>query len=275
MGGGGLALVGELRRADDPFGTLLFLHGGGQTRHSWANTAERLANQRWTTVSMDTRGHGDSAWAQQPLHYSMAHLVADLQAIVAAIGEPPVVIGASMGGMTALVGEGEHPGLLRALVLVDVAPTIELSGALRITEFMRSGIRGFDTLEDVAAAVSAYNPHRVRAINLDGLRKNVRQREDGRWYWHWDPQFMEHDPNEPDRGIGSDRPRKACEGVTVPTLLIRGRQSDIVSEEGAQELLHLIKGSQLVDVAGAGHMVAGDDNDVFTREVEGFLANLV
>ena len=59
--------------------------------------------------------------------------------------------------------------------------------------------------------------------------------------------------------------------ITVPTLLVRGRMSDIVSEQGARELQELIPHAQVVDVAGAGHMVAGDKNDLFNDAIVTFL----
>jgi pimeloyl-ACP methyl ester carboxylesterase len=274
-GDNGITLVGDRWLAESPVGTVLLMHGGGQTRHSWAKTGERLAARGWTAVNVDTRGHGQSDWDPAgPRAYGMDHLVADLKLVVDWIGEAPVVIGASMGGMTALVSEGENPGLLRAMVLVDVTPRIEPHGVVKITDFMRSGNEGFANLDEVADAIAAYNPLRSRPRNLEGLKKNLRLRPDGRWHWHWDPAFISAEGREPDRGITGDRPREACAGITVPVLLVRGRQSDIVSPEGAQELLDLVPSARLVDVANAGHMVAGDDNDVFTQSVEEFLSQL-
>jgi pimeloyl-ACP methyl ester carboxylesterase len=107
---------------------VLLLHGGGQTRHSWSGTAQSIAAQGWTAVSVDARGHGDSDWAPDG-DYSIDALIADLAAVVAAVtpagGERPVLVGASMGGMTALIGQGERGDLARALVLVDIVPTAE------------------------------------------------------------------------------------------------------------------------------------------------------
>ena len=273
----GISLVGDLWRAEpngSVHGHALLLHGGGQTRHSWASTGQRLAERGWTALSMDARGHGESGWAPDGHGYHLQPLIDDLKATVAWIGSPPVVLGASMGGITALVGEGENPGLVRGLVLVDVTPTLEPDGVAKIAKFMRSGLKGFDTLEAAADSIAAYNPHRKRPRNLDGLRKNLRLRDDGRWYWHWDPNFMSLDPQEASRGVSVERRREAASRVRVPTLLVRGRQSDIVSPEGAKELLALVPGSRFVEVAQAGHMVAGDDNDLFTGEVESFLAAL-
>ena len=257
-----------------PNGVVLLLHGGGQTRHSWASTGARLASRGWTALATDARGHGDSAWAPDEAGYHMDALVADLRATVTRIGEPPVVLGASMGGITAMVAEGESPGLLRALVLVDVTPSIELEGLEKIGAFMRSGLGGFATLDEAADAIAAYNPHRPRPANLDGLRKNLRQRSDRRWYWHWDPRFLSQEPQEATGGIPLERRREAASRIRIPTLLVRGAQSDIVSTEGVQELLRLVPTSRFVEVPQAGHMVAGDDNDLFTGEVEQFLTDL-
>jgi pimeloyl-ACP methyl ester carboxylesterase len=271
----GVRMIGDLWRPAMPsFGAVLLLHGGGQTRHSWAATGRRLASQGWAALAIDARGHGESGWADEPPGYRFDPLIADLEAVVAWMGEPPVVLGASMGGLTALLAEGRRSGLLRALVLVDVTPTLAQEGVTKITDFMRAGLAGFDTLDEVADAVAAYNPHRQRTRNLDGLRKNLRCGADGRWYWHWDPRFMPDATGDHERGIGYDERRELAARVRVPTLLVRGRHSDVVTPEAASELLALIPGSRMVDAQDAGHMVAGDDNDVFTMEVERFLRSL-
>lgn len=254
-------------------GVVLLLHGGGQTRHSWHRTARSLAGQGWSAVALDARGHGDSQWA--PDHdYSIDALVADLAAVVTELGERPVLVGASMGGMTALVGQGERGDLARALVLVDIVPRIEPEGAKRIMDFMTARPDGFGSLEEVADAVRAYNPHRARPVSPEGLRKNVRLGADGRWRWHWDPAFLEIG-DEPARAASENRARDAAARIRLPTLLVRGGQSDVVSDEGVAELLSLIPGAEYVNVPATGHMVAGDDNDVFTRRVSHFLDGLI
>ena len=273
----GVELAAEEYPVDAPKGTALFLHGGGQTRHSWKGAALTLARSGWRTFSLDTRGHGDSGWAPDG-DYSMDVLVADLVAVAARVGEgdrrPPVLIGASMGGLTSLLAVGEGLVDARALVLVDVAPRVEWDGAARVSGFMRRHVGGFATLEDVAAAVSEYNPQRRRPRSPDGLRKNVRLAEDGRWYWHWDPALVRRDADGPRLQPDPERLREAARAIDVPTLLVRGAQSDVLSEEGVRELLSLVPGSRAVDVAGTGHMVAGDDNDAFIDQVGRFLGTV-
>ena len=270
--GAGLRMVGDRWAGDGDRGVVVLLHGGGQTRHSWARTSERLAAGGWTAIALDARGHGDSGW-DPAQDYTLDAFAADLVAFAATLDIPPVLVGASLGGITALLAAGEHPELARALVLVDVVVRVEPEGVSRILAFMSANPDGFASLEEVADAVSAYNPLRRRARSLDGLRKNVRQRADGRWYWHWDPAFMRID-DEPQRHIDPQRLRAAASRLRIPTLLVRGARSDVVSDEGLADMQRLIPHAECVEVGGAGHMVAGDDNDVFATRLETFLAHL-
>jgi pimeloyl-ACP methyl ester carboxylesterase len=270
--GDGVRLAGERWPGAANGEIVVLLHGGGQTRHSWGRTAQRLAAGGRTAIALDARGHGDSEW--HPQHeYALDSFVNDLLIFVATLERPPVLVGASLGGITALVTAGEHPGVARGLVLVDVVVKLEPAGVKRIRDFLKAHRDGFETLEDVAAAIEAYNPVRRRSRNLDGLKKNVRQRPDGRWYWHWDPEFMSND-DEPQRQSDRCELARAASQLTIPTLIVRGLQSDVVSDAGLAEMLTLVPHAEVVDVKAAGHMVAGDDNDVFADRLEGFLARI-
>jgi pimeloyl-ACP methyl ester carboxylesterase len=258
--------------ADGP--TVLLLHGGGQTRHSWRRSAAAIAEEGFHVVWLDARGHGDSEWAPDR-DYSLRTLVADVEAVIAQLAAPVILVGASLGGLTSLlVAHDLGPSVVSGLVLVDIVPRIEAAGGERVRDFMAERPDGFATLDEAAESISRYLPHRTRPASTGGLRRNLRQRADGRWHWHWDPAFMTPNSNEPNRLVDPVLLEAAARNVTVPTLLVRGVQSDVLSPQGAQELLALIPGSRLVDVAGAGHMVAGDDNDIFARAVIDFLSEL-
>lgn len=261
-------LAASLWTAEIADGTVLLLHGGGQTRHSWRTTGDRLARSGWTAYAPDARGHGDSAWSSTG-DYSIDALVADLVAIVAGLESPPVLVGASMGGLTSLTAVGEGHVDARGLVLVDITPWSKPAGVKRILSFMAARPDGFASLEEVADAIAAYNPHRPRPATLDGLRKNVRRREDGRWYWHWDPAFL-NIPDEPRRIASTERLERAAERVEIPTLAVRGRQSDLIDADDVARLQTVIPHAQASDV-NAGHMIAGDDNDVFSARLLDFL----
>jgi pimeloyl-ACP methyl ester carboxylesterase len=261
--------------ADGP--TVLLLHGGGQTRHSWGTTLRVLGERGWRAYSMDLRGHGDSAWADDG-DYTLDAFSGDVIEACRTIGGHPALVGASLGGLTALATLGEHPDVGRALVLVDVAPNIEPVGRDRIVAFMLEHVDdGFASLDEVADAIARYNPHRPRPNDLSGLRKNLRERN-GRWFWHWDPRFMRgrvDAPNETRSSVvNTERLEDAARALRVPTLVVRGRMSDLLSEEGAQQMLALTPHARLVDVAGAGHMVAGDRNDLFNDAVVSFLSDV-
>ncbi len=269
----GLSLAADVG-GDPAHPPVILLHGGGQTRHAWSRAARELVRAGYHVICPDARGHGDSGWAEDA-NYRLDAFAGDLRAIIATLHQAPALIGASLGGGTALlaIGESQAP-LASALVLVDIVPRPDPRGVHNVVSFMGANPRGFATLEEAAEAVNAYNPHRPRQSDLSGLMKNLRRREDGRLYWHWDPRFITADSRLDPREYQS-RMDAATLKVRVPTLLVRGAMSDIVSAEAAQELQRLIPGCELVDVAGAGHMVAGDRNDAFNHAIRDFLARHV
>jgi non-heme chloroperoxidase len=255
--------------ADPP---IVLLHGGGQTRHAWGSAGDAFAARGRYAISVDLRGHGDSDWAEEG-GYGMTAFAGDVTAVAASLAEQPVLVGASLGGLASLVAVGEgETDVARALVLVDVTPTVEVDGALRIRDFMVGGMDGFASLEEAADAIASYIPNRKRPKDLSGLKKNLRER-DGRWFWHWDPNFISGRAGiDGQEGlVDHDRLAAAAARVTIPTLLVRGRMSDIVSEAGVQELRELVPHAEVVDVAEAGHMVAGDRNDIFNAAVIDFV----
>jgi peroxiredoxin len=266
-----LRLVAD-RRGSTTAPPVLLLHGGGQTRYSWGGTAEALADAGWQALTVDARGHGESEWAPDA-DYRLTAFAEDVRRIVDELGQAPVLVGASLGGLTSVLLEGElAPGTARGIVLVDVVPELEQAGTDRIKDFMSDRlVDGFSSLEEAAAAVAAYNPHRPPPADLRGLAKNLRERN-GRWYWHWDPAFIS--PKGVSEVADIERLRAAARGLTPPVLLVRGRMSDVVSEDGVRSFLEDCPHARYVDVSGAGHMVAGDRNDSFTEAVVGFLDDL-
>lgn len=270
-GSQGLTLVGDaFGEAANP--TALLFHGGGQTRHSWSGTAERLAQSGWYAVSVDLRGHGESDWDPAGAYRSTDFRDDVIE--VARAFDRPVLIGASLGGISSLLAVHEAGNeLARALVLVDIATRMEQSGAERIMDFMKDGLEGFDSLEAVADAVAAYNPHRPRPKDISGLEKNLRRGEGGRWHWHWDPAFMSPSSEGDGKLVSQEVLDAAAASLRLPTLLVRGKMSDLLSEAGAQTFLEQVPHAEFADVSGAGHMVAGDKNDAFSDAVLAFLAS--
>ncbi len=249
---------------------VLLLPGGGQTRHSWGGAVEQLAAQGFRVVSLDLRGHGQSGWAPDG-DYALDRFVDDVQAVMAQLGRPAFLVGASLGGLACLVATGEGRVASRGLILVDVAPRIEIKGAERIAAFMQANADGFASLDDAADAVAAYQPHRKRPRDISGLRKNLREGDDGRFYWHWDPAFGGREISSSEFTQSATRLESAARALAVPTLLVRGGLSEVVSEQSVAEFQRLAPDAEVVNIASADHMVAGDRNDAFNQAVLDFL----
>lgn len=257
---------------------VIFLHGGGQTRHAWNLTAKRVAEAGMRAITVDLRGHGDSAWAKSG-DYSFAAYGADAATLFRQVAErfhaAPSAVGASLGGLSSLIAEIDHGSALESLILVDITPRMDIGGVARILGFMGARMeQGFASLEDAADAIGEYMPHRERPRSLYGLAKNLRLDADGRYRWHWDPAFMTSEKNinfaarEMMENVLAGLP-----GLHLPVLLVRGMQSELVREDYVREFVDLAPCASYVDVAGAGHMVAGDRNDVFCQAVLDFLGD--
>jgi len=251
--------------------TVILGHGGGQTRHSWDKAEHQLADAGYFAINYDLRGHGDSDWSPDG-DYDTVTRVRDLMAVAALGTEPVALVGASLGGITALMAAcmGLEPA---ALVLVDIVPKMSSTGVAKIRGFMMANPDGFASLEEAADAISAYYPERPRPKDLSGLNKNLRRHDDGRFYWHWDPRMMSDTRADPkhmletlDAADWTDR---------VPTLLVRGMKSDIVTDEGVEDLRRRVPHLEIADIRGAGHMVAGDRNDEFNAAVIEFLTRVM
>ena len=257
---------------------ILFLHGGGQTRHAWSKTAQRVAAQGMRAITIDLRGHGESEWVESG-NYSFEDYGADAAAVIRQVADrfhaAPSAVGASLGGLSSLIAETRFGPLLDSLVLVDITPRMDPEGVAKVQGFMGAQMtEGFGSLEDAADAIAAYMPNRPRPRSLDGLRKNLRLCDDGRYRWHWDPAFM-----SAERGINRNGKEMMAELIAnvpnlhLPILLVRGMESELVHEDFVREFIELAPSASSVDVAGAGHMVAGDKNDAFCAAVLDFLTD--
>jgi pimeloyl-ACP methyl ester carboxylesterase len=255
---------------------VLFFHGGGQTRRAWDATARRAAAAGMRAITVDLRGHGESDWVKSG-NYTFLDFSGDVAEIVRQTAKrfhaAPSAVGASLGGLSSLAAEVRSGPILDSLVLVDITPRMDPDGVAKVQGFMGERMKeGFSTLEEAAAAIASYLPHRKRPTSLDGLRKNLRQSEDGRYRWHWDPAFMtsERNINFHAHELMEELTARLPE-LHLPVLLVRGMQSELVHEANAREFVQLAPSATYVDVGGAGHMVAGDKNDIFCGAILEFL----
>lgn len=262
----GVDLAGE-QVGDGSGRALIFTHGVGQTGGAWRRTAERMAAAGWTALAVDARGHGRSGRNPPDVPYTPDQLADDLRGWAETFAHRPVLVGASMGGLAGLVAQARYD-CFAALVLVDVTPRWESVGVARILDFMRAHSDGFASIDEAADAIAAYLPHRPRksAQALAGL---LERDEDGRWRWHWDPRLVDDLSAEMDRR--QHELAEAARRIRVPTLLLTGSASDVVSRDTIEHFLALVPHAQHREIAGARHLVAGDDNDAFASAVIEFL----
>jgi esterase len=217
------------------------------------NALARRFRDRYHFVAMDVRGHGESAWSPAGA-YQYRDQIGDLAAVVDKLGLSRfALIGTSMGGIIAMAYAGAHPDRLTHLVINDIGPDAEV-GSQRITQMVGSRPDEFGTLDDAMAYRRQMSPI-VAGRTLDDQRELalgvLRQRPDGRWIWKMDPAYIQQRVK-----IGPpERPAlwPALQRVTCPTLVVWGRDSDVLSEAQARRMVDTLADGELVTVPGVGH----------------------
>ena len=246
---------------------LVLLHGYTGHSRSWDAFAEAMSSS-YRVLALDQRGHGETAWAP-PDQYGTFEMVADLEAFVAALGLGRfVLLGLSMGGIVAIEYAGRRPSALERLVIVDIAPEIATDGMRNITESVaRSDV--FDSVDAAFARARQDNPIPPEAHQFHRVRHSLMRTDDGRWTYRYDRAL---------RDPGNIRPRPSVEdgwrsvaAINVPSLLIRGEDSNILDRAVADRMVRDIPDCQFVEVAGSGHSVPLDKPDGFLDAVRTFL----
>ncbi len=269
-------LVGDLKLHYQEWGEesgepVILLHGFGLSGHMFDEFAA-AARGTYRLICLDQRGHGDSEWSAAG-DYTRDAFVGDLEGLRLALGlERFALVGHSMGGLNAVTYACKYPERVSKLVLVDVGPEAVREGVDNIVRFTR----GPDNLEfeQFVQMAHQFNPRR----SIENIRDRMRHRlkpaaEEGLWTWKFDGRFR-----VPSSGISvgsrlsSEETWALFRDVTVPTLLVRGGESDVLSQDVAERAAREMQSARLVVVPGAGHSVPGDGPEAFTREVLGFLA---
>ncbi len=246
---------------------LVCLHGIKQTAHSWDVVAPAHARTHHVRAH-DQRGHGDSTWAPDG-DYRIATQTRDIEQFLHAIdATPSVLVALSMGGLVALTLAARAPELVRALVVVDIAPEVQRSGVDNIRSFV-AATDELDTFEDFVQRAHSFNPRRTLANIRERLRHNLRQLPTGRWTWKYDPQLR--NPARVGEAMGDLWAEVAK--IRCPVLIVRGGESDILAPEVAARFGGIVK-AEVRTVPGAGHSVMGDNPGGFLAAVEPFLAGL-
>ncbi len=249
---------------------ILFLHGGGLNAHTYDLVCLALRTE-YHCLALDQRGHGDSEWSPV-MDYDMKTHAGDIEALVGYLGlERFVLVGMSMGGVNAIQYAGQHPERLAALVVIDIGPDMQIPGGQRIRDFMTQPTEGGSIDEFIARAL-AFNPRRDRRLLRRSLLHNLRRTPEGKLAWKWDPR---------PRRAGFDPQRFAerrtrlweqVDRISCPTLVVRGGESDVFSDENARTFAQRLRDGRYVVVERAGHTVQGDDPAGLVREMRAFLS---
>jgi pimeloyl-ACP methyl ester carboxylesterase len=247
--------------------TLVLLHGYTGHARSWDAFAAAMS-QRYRVLALDQRGHGQTDWAP-PNAYDTTEMVADIDAFVAALELSRfALLGLSMGGLVSIGYAGKRPAALAKLVIVDIAPEIDVEGLKRIQAgVVRSDV--FDSREQAFTRAREDNP----IPPADHLRYRIdyslMRQADGRYTYRYDHALR--DPKNPRQGIAAEEGWRLVSNINVPTLLIRGERSDILSAAVAKRMTAAIPDCRLVEVRGSGHPVPLDKPDEFLAAVRTFL----
>ena len=268
-GSDGLRLVGMAAGPSDGAAVLL-AHGGGQTHWAWRKTVDALAKAGFRATAIDLRGHGGSDRSPSADYHNEA-FARDILAVADQLSGPIQMVGASLGGIAGMVAEGVlHPGSFTSLTLVDITPNPNADGVARINRFMSAHIEtGFASLEEAAEAIGTYTANREKRAPSDSLSRYLKQGDDGRYRWHWDPAFIAKFSGV--HGEERAQMNDAARALTLPVHLIRGGSSDLVTASDAADFLALVPHAEFTDIKGAGHMVVGDSNDAFSAAIIRFL----
>lgn len=247
--------------------TLVLLHGYTGHARSWDAFAEAMS-QRYRVLALDQRGHGETQWAA-PTAYDTSEMVTDLSAFVTALGLSKfVLLGLSMGGLVSIGYAGKRPAELAKLVIVDIAPEIDVDGLKRIQAgVVRSDV--FDSREQAFARAREDNPIPPDEHLRHRIDYSLMRRADGRFTFRYDRALR--DPKNPRQGIPAAEGWRLVSSIDVPTLLIRGQRSDILSADVAKRMAAAIPDCRLVEVVGSGHPVPLDKPDEFLAAVRTFL----
>ena len=244
---------------------VVFLHGGAQNAHTWDTVA--LALRPRPVLAVDLPGHGRSAWREDRRYDPRAN-AEDVAAAVAALApDARVVVGMSLGGLTAAALAAAHPELVRRLVLVDITPGVTRDKAKDIHDFIE-GPQSFPSFTEIFDRTVEFNPTRTPESLRRGILHNAHREPDGSWQWNYDRR-----PLGTVEGMGPEALWEDIASIDAPLLLVRGGLSPVVDDADVAELQRLRPHARVVMVDGAGHSVQGDEPlvlaDLVRAELDG------
>jgi pimeloyl-ACP methyl ester carboxylesterase len=247
---------------------IVLLHGLRGHAHSWDDVSEAMCLD-YQVIALDQRGRGDSDWARDG-DYSTPAFVSDLAALVDALNlDAFILMGHSMGGRNSMAFAAKYPNRVRKLVIVDIGPTIDPSGNTRIKEEIDAMPETFDSFEAVVEYTSKQNRYASDAVLRRRLRYATKELPNGNIGWRYDVAIREQrrqGTGAPPVDLWPALPKIAC-----PTLIVRGKETDLLSPEVAQKMVEAMPNAVVVEIERAGHMVFEDNPQDFNTAVGAWL----
>ncbi len=247
--------------------SVLLLHGLAGHADEWAQTASWLTG-RCRVIALDARGHGRSE--RLPADVSRNSVVADVAFLVERLRlQPVVVVGQSVGGLTALSLAARRPELVRGLVLVDASPAgggEELDEAVSATA---GALREWPVPFRSRSEAQAFFAERFGgSLAADAWTSGLEHREDG-----WRPRFDVAVMAQTLRQAISTPSWEEWERIACPTLVVRAGNG-VIEPETAEEMVERLPGARLVELADAAHDLHLDRPDEWRETLSGFLDSL-
>ncbi|MGB8403952.1 MAG: alpha/beta hydrolase [Mycobacterium sp.] len=244
---------------------VVFLHGGGQNAHTWDTVILGLGVP---ALAIDLPGHGRSAWREDGDYGPKLNAETLRPVLHRWAPDARLVVGMSLGGLTALRVAATDPALVNELVLVDVTPSAperheQMTKAQLGAVALVQGDRSFPSFSAMLDATVAASPHRDRNSLRRGVFHNSKQLDDGTWTWRYDS-FRKGDGFN---GLWDDVP-----AITMPTTLVRGAKSFFVNDDDAAAFAAGAPGFQRTHlVENSGHSVQGDQPAKLVEILSGIL----
>lgn len=229
---------------------IVLLHGGAQNAHTWDTVA--LALDR-PLVAVDLPGHGHSDWRADHAYWPTENAEAVAIAIDRLAPSARMVVGMSLGGLTAFVLAARRPDLVRKLAVIDVTPGVDEKKASPIAAFI-NGPETFTSFDEILQRTIEYNPTRTETSLRRGVLHNARELDDGSWSWRYDRFLLPEGTKTPDFADVWD----AVSAGTAPLMLVRGADSWVVGDDDIAELRRRRPDARVETVEGAGHSIQGD-----------------
>ena len=248
---GGTRRLSALRWGSQP-AEMVLLHGGAQNAHTWDTVALALGRP---LVAIDLPGHGHSDHREDG-PFSPRENAADVAIAIRALApDAGMVVGMSLGGLTAIALTSVAPELVRKLTLVDVTPGVDRDKAAPIAQFI-AGPESFESFDEILARTVEFNPTRSESSLRRGILHNAVPRDDGRWVWRYQrPRLAETADIPADFATLWDDVSR----ISVPVMLTRGDAAgSVVDDDDTAELVRRQPSARIEVVAGAGHSIQGD-----------------